>query len=251
MKKTTLINIFLRSLFIQTTLNFKRMQNMGFAMAVIPLIKELRFERKESEKFLTTHLQMFNTHPYFSAPIIGSIVRLEEEKSSKEEIFDTISIKQSLMASYAAIGDIFFWGALRPFVSIISVILIYMGLVFAPVIFLLIYTPIHFWVRLKGFIEGYRKGKRGFEFIRSLNLPVIAVKIRWISLMLLIGLIIWLSGDGAYWPFIKTYSVIVKLAALTTVMLCFLMIKKGFSQVYIIYGAVVIFITISWTGFLN
>jgi mannose PTS system EIID component len=250
-KKTTLINIFLRSLFIQTTLNFKRMQNMGFAMAVIPLIKELRFERKESEKFLTTHLQMFNTHPYFSAPIIGSIVRLEEEKSSKEEIFDTVSIKQSLMASYAAIGDIFFWGALRPFISIVCVILINMGLVFAPVIFLLIYTPIHFWVRLKGFIEGYRKGKRGFEFIRSLNLPVIAVKIRWFSLIVLIGLIIWLSRDGGYWPFIKTYGVIVKLAALTTLMLCFLMIKKGFSQVYIIFGAVVIFIISSWTGYFS
>jgi mannose PTS system EIID component len=224
---------------------------MGFAMAVIPLIKALRFERKESEKFLNTHLQMFNTHPYFSAPIIGSIVRMEEEKSSREEVFDAISIKQSLMASYAAIGDIFFWGALRPFISIISVILIYMGLVFAPVIFLLIYTPIHFWVRLKGFIEGYRKGKRGFEFIRSLNLPVIAVKIRWISLIVLIDLIIWLSRDGGYWPFIKTYGVIVKLAALTTVMLCLLMIKKGFSQVYIIFGAVVIFIIISWTGFIN
>jgi PTS system mannose-specific IID component len=250
-KKTTLVNIFLRSFFIHTTLNFKRMQNMGFAMAVIPLIEELQLEKKESEKFLTTHLQMFNTHPYFSAPIIGSIVRLEEENAVKEEATDVNSIKQSLTASYAAIGDIFFWGALRPFLSIISVILIYMGLVFAPVVYLLIYTPIHFGVRLKGFIEGYRRGKRGFEFIRSLNLPGIAIKIRWISLTVLIGLIIWLSIDSGYWPFIKTYGIVVKLTALATVMFCLLLIKRGFSQVYIIYGAVVIFITVSWTGFFN
>ena len=85
------------------------MQNMGFAMAVIPLIKELRLDKKKSEKFLTEHLQMFNTHPYFSAPIIGSIVRLEEENVLKDqENADASSIKQSLMASYAAIGDIFF-----------------------------------------------------------------------------------------------------------------------------------------------
>ncbi|MFA5321651.1 MAG: PTS system mannose/fructose/sorbose family transporter subunit IID [Smithella sp.] len=251
MKKTTLIKIFLRSFFIYTTLNFRRMQNMGFGMAIIPLIREMRLQRKESERILTAHLQMFNTHPYFSAPIIGSIVRLEEENVSREKTLDTVSIKQSLMASYAAIGDIFFWGALRPLAAIIAVILIYMGLTIAPVIFLLIYTPAHLWVRLKGFIEGYRKGKTGFEFIRSLNLPGVAVKIRWISLIGLIALMIWLSRSGGYWPFIKTYGVVVKLATLTTVMICLLMIKKGISQIYIIYGAVVMFVVISWTGLLS
>jgi PTS system mannose-specific IID component len=222
------------------------MQNMGFTMAIIPLIRELGLQRKESEKILTTHLQLFNTHPYFSAPIIGSIVRLEEEQAEKGESFDAIAIKKSLMASYAAIGDIFFWGALRPFASIIAVVSVYMGLIIAPFAFLLIYTPAHFWVRLKGFIEGYRGGKKGFEFIRSLNLTDIAVKIRWLSLFILTGLIIWLSCNGAYWPFIKTYGVIMKLTALATVMLCLLLIKEGVSQIYIIYGAVVMFILISW-----
>lgn len=251
MKKTTLIKIFLRSLFIQTTLNFRRMQNLGFAMAVIPMIRELRLQKKESERMLTTHLQMFNTHPYFSAPIIGSIVRLEEERTRKSEAFDAAAIKQSFMASYAAIGDIFFWGALRPFALIVAVILIYMGLIFAPVVFLCIYTPAHLWVRMKGFMEGYRKGKKGFEFIRSLDLPVVAVKIRWLSLIVLAGLLIWLAGDFGYWPFMETSGVMMKLTALATVMFCLLLIQKGLSQIYIIYGVLVMFILISWKGFLN
>ena len=250
MKKTTLFKIFLRSLFIHTTLNFRRMQNLGFTMAIIPVIRELKLQNKESEKLLTTHLQMFNTHPYFSAPIIGSIVRLEEEQAGHGEDCNASAIKQSFMASYAAIGDIFFWGALRPFASIVAAVLIYMGLIIAPVAFLLIYTPAHLWIRLKGFIEGYRKGKKGFEFIRSLDLPRVAVKIRWLSLIILTGLLIWLSGDGGYWPFIKTSGVIMKLTALATVMLCLLLIKKGVSQMYIIYGAVVIFFLVSWKGFL-
>lgn len=252
MKKTTLIKIFLRSFFVHTTLNFKRMQNMGFSMAIIPLIREMRLNRKESERILTDHVQMFNTHPYLSASIIGSIVRLEEENASKKEAFsDTVSIKQSLMASYAAIGDMFFWGALRPFAAIVAVILSYIGLAIAPVIFLLIYTPAHVWVRLKGFIEGYRRGKTGFEFIRSLNLPGAAVKIRWISLAVLIGLLVLLSGDGGQWPFAETYSVLVKLIALAMVMSCLFLIQKGISQVYIIYGAVAVFIIISWTGLIS
>ena len=48
MKKTTLIKIFLRSFLIHTTLNFRRMQNLGFAMAIIPVIRELRLQKKES-----------------------------------------------------------------------------------------------------------------------------------------------------------------------------------------------------------
>lgn len=252
MKKTTLIKIFLRSFFVHTTLNFKRMQNIGFSMAIIPLIREMRLHGKESERILTDHVQMFNTHPYLSASIIGSIVRLEEEKASKKEAFsDTVSIKQSLMASYAAIGDMFFWGALRPFAAIVAVLLSYIGLAIAPVIFLLIYTPAHLWVRLKGFIEGYRRGKTGFEFIRSLNLPGAAVKIRWISLAVLIGLLVLLSGDGGQWPFAETYSVLVKLTALAMVMSCLFLIQKGISQVYIIYGAVAVFIIISWTGLIS
>mgnify|MGYP001766251697 CR=1 FL=1 len=226
------------------------MQNMGFAMSVIPVLKSLNLGARESENFLTTHLQMFNTHPYFSAPIIGTIVRLEEEKSS-DGTLDAVSIKQSLMASYAAIGDIFFWGAFRPLMAIASVILMYMGVVVAPVLFLLIYNVVHLWVRLKGFVEGYSKGKRGFEFIRSLNLPGIAGKVRWISLMILIVILLWLSRDGGYWPFIKTHGLFMKIAAISAVMFCLLILKKGFSQIYMIYAAFLIFITISWMGLLT
>lgn len=250
MKKTTLMKIFLRSFFIHTTLNFRRMQNLGFTMAIIPLIRELRLQQKDSERMLTMHLQMFNTNPYFSASVIGSVVRLEEEQAGKGDALDIPPIKQSLMGSYAAIGDIFFWGALRPFASIFAVILGYMGLILAPVAFLLIYTPAHFWIRLKGFIEGYRQGKKGFEFIRSLDLPRVAVKIRWLSLIILAGFVIWLSYDG-YWPFIKTYGVIMKLTAMAVVLLCLLLIKRGILQIYIIYGAIVIFFIIAWTGLIN
>ena len=251
MKKTTLLNVFVRSLFIHAALNFKRMQNLGFAMAVIPVINQLGLTKKESQEFLTKHLQVFNTHPYFSAPIIGTVVRLEEENTSRDEAVDVHSIKRSLMASYAAIGDIFFWGALRPFIAIISVLLIYMGLVFAPIVYLFVYTPIHFWVRVKGFIEGYRQGKRGFEFIRSMDMPSLAVKLRWISLGVLMALIIWLSRNGGYCPFTTSHTIIVKIVAMTVVILCLFLIKKGISQISIIYGAVVAFIILSWTGWIH
>jgi hypothetical protein len=82
-------------------------------------------------------------------------------------------------------------------------------------------------------------------------LPHVAVKIRWLSLIILAGAIIWLSYDG-YWPFIAdTPAVIMKLVALASVLLCLLLIKQGVSQIYILYGAVVMFLLISWRGILN
>src|SRR5665648_1038335 len=108
MNRTTVIKIFLRSLFIHTTLNFRRMQNLGFAMAIIPLVREWQKQHKDAEEILLRHLQMFNTHPYFSAPIIGSIVRLEKDYADNGTAPDTVAVKQSLMGAYAAVGAIFF-----------------------------------------------------------------------------------------------------------------------------------------------
>jgi len=62
---------------------------------------------------------------------------------------------------------------------------------------------------------------------------------------------IWLARDGGYWPFGETYGVVAKLIALATVMLCYILIKKGISQVYIVYGAVLAFVIISWTGWIS
>ncbi len=133
MKKSILIKIFLRSFFIHTALNFRRMQNLGFALAIIPLIREWRLQEKDSELMLTRHLQMYNSHPYFSAPLIGSVIRLEEDCLGKGDASGVIALKQGLMGSYAAIGDIFFWSALRPFAAIVAVYLAFMGFIIAPV----------------------------------------------------------------------------------------------------------------------
>ena len=248
MKKTTLIRIFIRSFFIHTTLNYRRMQNLGFALSVIPLIREWRLQKTDSEKMMIRHLQMFNTNPYFSAAVIGSIVRLEEAQAGKGDAADVEIVKKSLMASYAAIGDIFFWGALRPLASIVTVILAFVGSVFAPVVFLLVYTPVHIWIRFKGFLEGYRQGKKGFEFVRALDLPRVAVRLRWGALILLAGSVIWLVNDG-YGPYRDLSGIMIRLTVLLLILLCLSLIKKGISQLYIIYGSVLIFFIISWTGF--
>jgi len=250
MKKATVVKVFLRSFLIHSALNFRRMQNLGFAMALIPLIREWRDQQKDIEEILFRHLQMFNTHPYFSSPVIGSIVRLEEDSAKRGVLTDTTAVKQSLMGPYAAIGDTFFWGALRPFAAIIAVVLAYKGLIIAPLVFLLIFTPAHIWIRLNGFIQGLKHGKQGIEFIRIMDLPLVAAKIRWLLLLVLACSVLWLSVTGIL-PIINAAGLLVKLMILSTILICFWLIIKGVSQVYILYGACVIFLFIAWKDILN
>lgn len=254
MNKLVLAKIFLRSFFIHATLNFRRMQNMGFAMAIIPAIREWNLTQKDAAKFLTIHLQMFNTHPYFSASVVGSVIRLGEDKikgAGADPSEDAVAIKQVLAGPYAAIGDAFFWGSLRPFAAIISCVLACMGNVLAPLVFIILYTPAHVWVRLKGFLEGYRRGKQGIEFIRLLDLPRIAVYIRWGSLIVLAGWAVFLLNSMGNLLFINLPHIVMKLAELAIILVCILLIKKRISQFYILYGAAIIFLLISLKDFLN
>lgn len=249
MKKSILCKIFLRSFFIHTTLNFRRMQNIGFTMAMIPAICQWNLSQKDTQAMLSRHLQMFNTHPYFSGPVLGSVIHLEEQVKGSEAS-DSIAVKQSLMGPYAAIGDTFFWGALRPFAAIVACILAYNGYIIAPLAFLFLYTPAHVWVRLKGFLEGYRRGKQGIEFIRAMDLPSVALKVRWFSLIILAaGAAFLFAGQRVFLPFIISSELLLVMTVLAAVLLCLLLIKKMISQFYILYGAAILFLLISWKVF--
>jgi len=244
MKRGALIQVFLRSFFIHAALNFRRMQNLGFAYAMIPLLGERKLSGKDEEEALIRHLQMFNTHPYLSAPLIGSIVRMEEERPEGADPSSIVMVKQSLMGPYAAIGDTFFWGALRPCAGIIAAGLAWLGWILAPLAFILIYTPAHIWVRAKGFVEGYRRGKQGIEFVRRMDLPRIAARVRWLSLIVLAGFSVWLS-QGVYSAFAGVFRLVSAAATLAIVLICWFLIKKGVSQLYILYGAVILFLIFS------
>lgn len=249
MTKGALLQIVSRSFFIHAVLNFRRMQNMGFLYAIVPLLRERKFSQNEEEDLVTRHLQMFNTHPYLSASLIGSIVRLEEDRPSFQDASSITGVKQSLMGPYAAIGDTFFWGALRPFAGICAALMAWMGWAFAPVAFMLIYMPASVWVRFKGFFESYRRGKQGIEFVRRIDLPRTAVRVRWFSLGVLAVCGFALLPKG-YFEAAMYARLFWAPVALGIIWLCWFLIHKGVSQLYILYGVVVLLTLISLREYL-
>ncbi|MGT2682902.1 PTS system mannose/fructose/sorbose family transporter subunit IID [Streptococcus porci] len=105
-----------RSQFLQGSWNYERMQNLGWAYALIPAIKKLYTNKEDQAAALERHLEFFNTHPYVAAPIIGVTLALEEEKANGAEIDDTAiqGVKIGMMGPLAGIGDPVFWFTVRP-----------------------------------------------------------------------------------------------------------------------------------------
>jgi len=248
MTKTNLLNIFLRSLCIQGSLNFWRMQNVGYAFAMIPLVRKLAADKKGISDMMRRHLQMFNTHPYLSGPIIGSAVRIEEGMQANAAAVDAgkdaDALKYALMAPYAGIGDSFFWGSLKPLSSVIAVALAMAGFLAAPLVLLIFYNPLHFWIRGKGFQEGYRKGREGIELIRRLDLPLTGKRLRWISVAFLALLANLAAAEFGSVP--GCPDLLLKAGAFVAVVLIYLMIKKRISALAVLYGIFITLLLISY-----
>lgn len=131
------ISVWLRSTFLQGSWNYERMQNGGWAFAMIPAIKRLYKTKEERSAALKRHLEFFNTHPYVASPIIGVTLALEEERSNGTEVDDiTIQgVKVGMMGPLAGIGDPVFWFTVRPILGALGASLAINGNILGPIIF--------------------------------------------------------------------------------------------------------------------
>ena len=131
------ISVWLRSTFLQGSWNYERMQNGGWAFAMIPAIKRLYKTKEERSAALKRHLEFFNTHPYVASPILGVTLALEEERSNGTEVDDiTIQgVKVGMMGPLAGIGDPVFWFTVRPILGALGASLAINGNVLGPIIF--------------------------------------------------------------------------------------------------------------------
>ena len=136
--------IWWRSTFLQGSWNYERMQNLGWAYALIPAIKKLYTKKEDQAAALERHLEFFNTHPYVAAPIIGVTLALEEEKANGAEIDNTAiqGVKIGMMGPLAGIGDPVFWFTVRPILGALGASLASTGNIMGPILFFVLWNLI-------------------------------------------------------------------------------------------------------------
>jgi PTS system mannose-specific IID component len=174
-----LLRVFWRCLFIQAAWNRRGMQNLGFAFAIDPALHALYAGEAEREEALARHLRFFNCHPYMAAAILGGAIHHEEKVAAGVEPGAApLDYKATLQGPLAAVGDGFFWTALRPFfgaTAAVGALLIGWPAVVAA---LLVYNVIHVALRWGLFRAGYEKGDGVVADIARLALPRLADRLR-------------------------------------------------------------------------
>lgn len=194
--RTDLLKVFLRSLLIQASWSFERMQSLGFAYAMLPVLAKLYPDREELESRLKSHQVYFNTQPYLSAFILGAGVRLEEERARGMRSDDDVAgMKESLMAPLGALGDSLFWAGLKPLAASLAVFLLLTGAVWAPLVYLVLYNILHLFIRVGVLFFGYDSAGDAALFVAKYNFTSVARLFKAIALCF-VGAII---GSAAVW----------------------------------------------------
>lgn len=202
-----------RSQFLQGSWNYERMQNLGWAYALIPAIKKLYTKKEDQAAALERHLEFFNTHPYVAAPIMGVTLALEEERANGTEIDDAAiqGVKIGMMGPLAGIGDPVFWFTVRPILGALGASLASTGNIMGPLIFFLGWNLIRMGFLWYTQEFGYRAGSEITKDMSGgilkditkgasiLGMFILAVLVeRWVSINFTVNLPARQLSKGAY-----------------------------------------------------
>jgi mannose/fructose/N-acetylgalactosamine-specific phosphotransferase system component IID len=185
-----LLRVLGRSFLIQSSWSYERMQSLGFAYAIEPVLRKLYPDRTEYEDRLRLHMEYFNTQPYLASFILGAVVRLEQDRASEgHAAADIQGLKESLMAPLGALGDSFFWGSLKPVTAIVAVALLLTGSWWAPILYLVLYNTWHLGIRAGSFFRGYRTRGDAVDLLARYRFTSRARAFKVVSLIVLGGMI--------------------------------------------------------------
>ena len=156
------MSVCFRSTFLQGSWNYERMQNGGWAYAMIPAIKRLYKTKEDRAAALKRHLEFFNTHPYVASPILGVTLALEEERANGAPVDDATvqGVKIGMMGPLAGIGDPVFWFTVRPILGALAASLALNGNILGPIIFFLAWNVIRMAFMWYTQEFGYKAGSR-------------------------------------------------------------------------------------------
>ena len=203
---------------LQGSWNYERMQNLGWAYALMPAIKKLYTTKEDRAAALGRHLEFFNTHPYVAAPIMGVTMALEEERANGAEIDDTAiqGVKIGMMGPLAGVGDPVFWYTIRPILGALGASLALAGNIMGPIIFFLGWNIIRMAFLWYTQEIGYRAGSNITKDLSGgiiqkitkgasiLGMFILAVLVeRWVSVAFTINLPSTTLSEGAYINFPK------------------------------------------------
>ena len=161
--KKTLNKMVWRSLNLQASFNYERMQAAGWLYCILPGLEKIHGDNKEDLAISMGHnLEFFNTHPFLVTFVMGIVLSLEQQKT---DISTIRSVRVAAMGPLGGIGDAIFWFTLVPITAGITANMAIDGSIAGPIIFLLIFNGVQFAIRF--FLMGwsYKLGAKAIEIM--------------------------------------------------------------------------------------
>ena len=144
-----------RSLFLQASFNYERMQANGWLYTILPALRKIHKNPDDLRQSMRMHLEFFNTHPFLVTFISGLVVSMEE---AKENISTIRAIKVSTMGPGGGIGDAVFWLTLLSICGGVGASFSLSGSWLGPIFFLVAFNVVHFALRFGLANYGYKMG---------------------------------------------------------------------------------------------
>ena len=149
-----------RSLFLQASFNYERMQACGWLYGILPGLQEIHKNKEDLSTSMTHNLEFFNTHPFLVTFVMGIVLSLEQKKTDVQTIR---ALRVAAMGPLGGIGDAIFWFTLTPIAAGIGANLALQGSILGPIIFLLLFNVVQFALRYWLMHWSYKVGMDGIQ----------------------------------------------------------------------------------------
>ena len=247
--KKDMWTLFWRGMLLQLSWNFERMQGLGYAYCVLPILKKLYKDNPEGlKKAVKRNMEFFNTTAYMALPILGTTIAMEERLAKEGDIEESTisSVKVSLMGPLAGIGDSMFWNTLIPICAGIGISLSTGGSLIGPIVFLILYNIFTTAVRWFGVTKGYELGTGIIEKMSSGVMQRLTQAATIIGLMVVgvmvatnVNVPIALTFGPANKPLLDVINGIMpKILPLTFSWVTYKLMKKGVDATWILLGII-------------
>ena len=154
--KKTLNKMVWRSLNLQGSFNYERMQANGWLYSILPGLIAIHGEDSEDLKISMGHnLEFFNTHPFLVTFVMGIVLSLEQQKADPATIS---AVRIAAAGPLGGIGDAIFWMTMLPIAASIGAGMALNGSLLGPILFLIIYNAVQFGLRFGLMYWSYNMG---------------------------------------------------------------------------------------------
>ncbi|EAA0659425.1 PTS mannose/fructose/sorbose transporter family subunit IID [Shigella flexneri] len=140
-----------RSMLLQASFNYERMQASGWLYGLLPALKKIHTNKRDLARAMKGHMGFFNTHPFLVTFVIGIILAMER---SKQDVNSIQSTKIAVGAPLGGIGDAMFWLTLQ-------------GSILGAVVFIVLFNVVHLGLRFGLAHYAYRMGVAAIPLIKA------------------------------------------------------------------------------------